>query len=83
MAGFQISDKELPPTTAEWMDMASAHLTWLRVAWVFANKEPQNPDFEMPDEAREELDEGLSHAADFHERLMLLANTARDRLSNL
>jgi hypothetical protein len=73
---------ELPPTPAEWTDMADSHLAWLRIAWTVANREATHS-VEVPDDAREEIDEGLSLVVDFHERLMSMAVAARERWATL
>jgi hypothetical protein len=70
--------QQLPPTPAEWTDMANGHVIWLHLAWTIAYGKDRTA--EIPEDARRELDEGLGRVVDFHERLMVLAVAAKERL---
>jgi hypothetical protein len=70
---------QLPPTPAEWTDMADGHVIWLHIAWALAHGK-DNRAAEIPEDARRELDEGLRRVVDFHERLKVLAVAAKERL---
>jgi hypothetical protein len=49
---------QLPPTPAEWTDMADGHVIWLHLAWTIAHGK-DNRAAEIPEDARRELDERL------------------------
>jgi hypothetical protein len=70
--------QQLPPTPAEWTDMANGHVIWLHLAWTIAHGKDRTG--EIPEDARRELDVGLDRVVDFHERLMELAVAAKERL---
>ena len=77
----QTAKQQLPPSPAEWTDMADAHVIWLHIAWAIAYGKHNRAD-EIPEDARRELDEGLGRVVDFHERLRLLAVAAKERLAS-
>jgi hypothetical protein len=68
----QTAKPQLPPSPAEWADMAHGHVVWLHIAWALTHGK-DNRAAEIPEDARRELDEGLGRVVDFHERLRLLA----------
>lgn len=77
-AGFAL---EIPPTPAEWREMETTHLAWLRMAHVIANAPSDDCVKElaasMPDRAT--FAKGLAAAASFFHEVAELASTAEIR----